>query len=132
MALSQLRICRPPLFFRSSHLDIENAHWAENKDRRKVSYHIKSRLGATGVQKVYFGRPNILLSSTGAQFCRVDRIDLALIFTFSSLPISYLKRATSEGGGERGVEFCISLAGKQPIYIYLNILYIYICECEYY
>ena len=39
--VSQLRICRPPPSpLRSGHLDIKDAQWPENKDGRKVSYHI--------------------------------------------------------------------------------------------
>ena len=40
----------PPLL-RSCHLDIKKARWANNKDGRKISYHIISRLGA---QKLNF------------------------------------------------------------------------------
>ena len=36
---------------RSDHLDRKHAQCAENKDFRKVVYHIISRMGATGVQK---------------------------------------------------------------------------------
>ena len=34
---------------RSGHLDIKDAQCAKNKNGRKISYHIISRLGATGV-----------------------------------------------------------------------------------
>ena len=71
--VSELRICRPPpLFsppFRSIHLDIKYAQCAENKNGRKISYHIMSHLG---VQEGRFGRPknsNFFISS---QTCRED------------------------------------------------------------
>ena len=44
----QRNMQNPP--FRSSHLNIKDAQCAENKDGRKISYHIISRLGAVGVQ----------------------------------------------------------------------------------
>ena len=52
-----------PFPLRSGDLDIKDAQCAENKDRHKISYHIISRLGVTGVQKWHFGRPKIQLSS---------------------------------------------------------------------
>ena len=40
-----LRICRPPpLSLRSGHLDIKDEQCSENKDGRKISHHIISRL----------------------------------------------------------------------------------------
>ena len=39
-----------PLPLRNGHLDIKDAQCDENKNGRKVSYHIISRLGAVGVQ----------------------------------------------------------------------------------
>ena len=56
---------RPPLL-RSGHLDIKDAQCAEDKDGRKISYHVVSRLGAVGVQKGRFGRPKIQFSSNVA------------------------------------------------------------------
>ena len=52
-ALSQLRIYRPsPL--RSSHLNIRDAQCAENKDGRKIAYHIIFCLGAREMAKTFF------------------------------------------------------------------------------
>ena len=55
LAVSQLRICRPPPPVRSGHLNIKYAQCAENKDGRKISYNITSRLGTMGFQKGRFG-----------------------------------------------------------------------------
>ena len=54
---SQLRICKPsdPSPLRSGYLDIKDAQYATNKDGCKISYHILSRLGATGVQRYVLG-----------------------------------------------------------------------------
>ena len=84
-ALSQLQICRP-LSLRSGHLDIKDAQSTKKNDRRKISYHIISRLGATGVQKGHFGHPNIQLSSKVAKFAGYIGIDLALIFCMNPSP----------------------------------------------
>ena len=73
------RICRPPPL-RSGYLDIKDGQCAGNKDGRKTSYHCISRLDATGVQKGYFGRPKIQLSSKVTKFAGYIGITLALIF----------------------------------------------------
>ena len=56
----------PPL--RSGHINIRDEQCAKNKDGRKISDHIISRLGAMGVQKGRFGRPKIQLSSKVTKF----------------------------------------------------------------
>ena len=69
-----------PLPLRSGHFDIKDAKCAENKDGRKISYHIISRLGTAGVQKGRFGHPKFQLSSYVTKFAGSIRIDVALIF----------------------------------------------------
>ena len=63
-----MQILPPPLLLRSGHLDIKYVHCAENKDGRKISYHIISRLGAAGV--LTFGHPKMQLSSKVAKYAR--------------------------------------------------------------
>ena len=65
---------------RSDHLNINDAQCAENKDGLKISYHIITCLGTTGVQKGRFGRPKVQFSSKVAKFARKIGIDLTLIF----------------------------------------------------
>ena len=50
------------------------------KDGRIIVYLIISRLGAAVVQKEYFGRPKIQISSKVAKSAGYIGIDLALIF----------------------------------------------------
>ena len=57
----------PPLL-RTDHLDIKDAKCAKDKDGRKVSYRIISRLGVAGIQKGHFGSSKIQLSSIVAKF----------------------------------------------------------------
>ena len=53
---------------RCGHLDIKDAQCPNKNDGRKFSYHIISRLGATGVQKGRFGRLKVQLSLRVAKF----------------------------------------------------------------
>ena len=86
-AINIAQKCRPvkikdmqTLPLRSGHFDIKDAQYAENKDGRKNSFHIISRLGAVGVQKGRYGRPKLQISSKMTKFAGKIRIDLTLIF----------------------------------------------------
>ena len=50
----QTKDLHTPLSIRSGHLDIKDEQCAESKDGHKISYHIKLRLDAVGVQKCNF------------------------------------------------------------------------------
>ena len=68
-AMSQLRICRPNLLpLRRGHLDIKDAQCAENKDGRKISYHI-SRLSTTDLKEAFWAPKNSIFFKCG-QICR--------------------------------------------------------------
>ena len=69
-----------PTPLKSGHLDIRDAQCANKNDRRKISYHIISRLGAMGRLKERFRHPNIQLSSQVAKSAGYIGIDLTLIF----------------------------------------------------
>ena len=56
----------PPL--RSGNLDMKDPQRAENKDGRKISYHIISCLDVAGDQKWRFGGPKIQPSPKVAKF----------------------------------------------------------------
>ena len=69
----------PPHNWPSRH-NIKDAQYAKENYGRKISYHIISRLGAAGVQKVRFGHPKIQVFSKVTKYAGSIGIDLTLTF----------------------------------------------------
>ena len=63
-------------------------------DGREISYHITSRLGAAGVQKGRFWRPEIKFSSKVAKFTEYIGIDLTLKRKIDIVAETQLARST--------------------------------------